>query len=119
MATIRHNGADQTVLIYDSFYNIETVVGSAEYDIVFSFFKGTSFNNDNIAANFAAFLFRIAQDGGYNVLDLLDIIKGSGNKLQMNQAICYYLNTLKSKASLYGISNVPKPNQAVQRNVVL
>lgn len=118
MATIRQNGADQTVLIYDSFYNIETVVGAAEYDIVFSFFKGTS-ENLTIAANFAAFLFRIAQDGGYNVLDLLDIIKGSGNKLQMNQAICYYLNTLKSKASLYGISNVPKPNQAVQRNVVL
>lgn len=118
MATIQHNGADQTVLIYDSFYNIETVVGAAEYDIVFSFFKSTS-DNATIAANFAAFLFRIAQDGGYNVLDLLEIIKGSGNKLQMNQAICYYLNTFKSKASLYGISNVPKPNQAVQRNIVL
>lgn len=118
MANIQHNGADQTVLIYDSFYNIKTVVGAAEYDIVFSFFKGISDNN-TIAANFAAFLFRIAQDGGYNVLDLLEIIKGTGNKLQMNQAICYYLNTLKSKASLYGVGNVPKPNQAVQRNVVL
>ena len=118
MATIQHNGADQTVLIYDSFYNIETVVGAAEYDIVFSFFKGTA-DNVTIAANFAAFLFRIAQDGGYNVLDLLETIKGAGNKLQMNQAICYYLNTFKSKASLYGISNVPKPNQAVQRNIVL
>lgn len=118
MANIQFNNADQTVLIFDSFYNVKATVGAAEYDIVYSFFKGVS-NNNTIAANFAAFLFRIAQEGGYNVLDLLEAIKGSGNKLQMNQAICYYLNTLKSKASLYGISNVPKPNQAVQRNVVL
>ena len=118
MATIQHNGADQTVLIYDSFYNVRSVVGSAEYDIVFSYFKGVC-GNERIAANFAAVLFGIAQNGGYNVLELLETIKGSGNKLQMNKAICYYLNTFITKASLYGIGNIPNPNQAVQRNVVL
>lgn len=119
MANISVNKADQTVLIFDSFYNIGITVPAPEYDIVFSFFRGVS-QNDKIAANFTSFLFRIAQDGGYKVLDLLEIIKGANrNKLQMNQVICYYLNTFKSKAALYGVGNIPNPNQAVQRNVVL
>lgn len=118
MVTTRNNSIDQTVLIFDSFYNIRINVNAAEYDIIYSYFKGVS-ENSKIAANFSSFLFRIAQDGGFNVLDLLETIKGPGNKLQMNQAICYYLNTFKSKASLYGVGNIPNPNQAVQRNVVL
>lgn len=119
MANITFNKADQTVLIFDSFYNIAITVPSPEYDVVFSYFKSVAENN-KIAANFTAFLFRIAQDGGYKVLDLLDTIKGANkNKLQMNQVVCYYLNTFKSKAALYGVGNIPNPNQAVQRNVVL
>ena len=118
MANTTYNSVDQTVLIFDSFYNVRITVNAAEYDVVYSYFKGVS-GNSNIAANFTSFLFRIAQDGGYKVLDLLEAIKGAGNKLQMNKAICYYLNTFKSKASLYGVGNIPNPNQAVQRNVVL
>lgn len=118
MAEIKYNSLDQTVLIFDSFYNIGITVNGSEYDVVYSYFKGVS-GNSKIAANFSAFLFRIAQDGGYKVLDLLEAIKGTNNKLQMTQLICYYLNTFKSKASLYGVGIIPKPNQAVQRNVVL
>ena len=118
MAQITPNTVDQTVLIFDSFYNINLIVNASEYDVVYSYFKGVS-DNTRIAANITALLFRIAQDGGYKVLDLLEAIKGTNNKLQMNQVICYYLNTFKSKASLYGVSNIPNPNQAIQRNVVL
>lgn len=118
MAEITHNSIDQTVLIFDNFYNIEIVVNASEFDVVYSYFKGVS-DNSKIASNFTSFLFRIAKTGGYKVLDLLEAIKGTNNKLQMNQVICYYLNTFKSKAALYGVGNVPNPNQAVQRNVVL
>ena len=117
MATSASNTVNQTIAIFDSFYNLNLVVSATEYDVVYSYFKGVS-KNTTIAGNFTVVLFRIAQDGNYNVLDLLAIIKGAGNKLQMNKVICYYLNTFKSKASMYGVSNVPKPNQAVQRNVV-
>lgn len=118
MATSTYNPVDQTVLVFDSFYNLNLIVNATEYDVVYSYFKNVS-QNTTIAGNFTVVLFRIAQDGNYNVLDLLAIIKGAGNKLQMNKVICYYLNTFKSKASLYGVSNVPKPNQAVQRNIVM
>jgi hypothetical protein len=118
MATSQYNSVDQTVAIFDGFYNLNLNVSATEYDVVYSYFKGVS-ENTTIAGNFTVVLFRIANDGNYNVLDLLAIIKGQSNKLQMNKVLCYYLNTFKAKASLYGVSNVPKPNQVVQRNVVL
>ena len=108
---------DQTIRIYDNFYNSKFVVNSAQYDVVYSYFKGTS-SNEQIAANMTTVLFRIAQSGNYNVLDLLELIKGAPNNLQMNSVLCYYLNTFKSKTSLYGAGNIPRPNEAVQRNVV-
>lgn len=118
MATATKNSTNQTVLVFDSFYNINLVVNASEYDIVYSYFFGVC-DNPNIAGNFTAILFRIAQDGGYNVVDMLGALKGTNNQLEMNATMCYYLNTFKSKASLYGISQIPNPNQAVQRNVVL
>lgn len=116
MATITVN-PDQTVLIYDSFYNNSSVVNATEYDLVYSYFYGTS-NSRTIANNFTAILFNIAQQSGTSVVELLQIIKGSNNTLQMNSVICYYLNTFKSKVALYGTGSIPTPNQAVQRNVV-
>lgn len=113
------NNADTTITIFDSFYNTNLYVNGAEYDTVNSYFYGVTDNNI-IAANYAAILFRIAQEGNYNVLQLLELIKGnSATLLQLNSVMCYYLNTFKSKASMYGVSNIPNPNQAVQRNVVL
>jgi hypothetical protein len=118
MATITPNPTNQTVFVFDSFYNINLVVNATEYDVVYSYFEGVC-DNPNIAANFTAVLFRIAQEGKYNVIDMVENLKGVNNKLQMNSVMCYYLNTFKSKVSLYGISQIPNPNQAVQRNVVL
>jgi hypothetical protein len=107
---------DQTVKIFDSFYAFNLVVGADQYDIVHGYFVSVC-TTKNIADNFTAVLFRIAQETGTNVLDLLDLIKGV-KKLEMNQIINYYLNSFKSKTSLYGISIVPKPNQSVARNIV-
>jgi hypothetical protein len=71
----------------------------------------------NVANNFTAVLFRISQETQISVLDLLDQIKGT-NKMEMNQTIAYYLNSFKSKTSLYGIAVIPKSNQPVSRNIV-
>ena len=113
------NNADTTITIFDSFYNTNLHVNGAEYDTVNSYFYGVTGSNI-IAANYAAILFRIAQQGNYSVMQLLELIKGNSTTLlQLNSLMCYYLNTFKSKASLYGVSNIPHPNQAVQRNVIL
>jgi hypothetical protein len=107
---------DQTVRIFDSFYAINLIVNADTYDIVHGYFLSVC-DSKNIAANFTAVLFRIAQETQISVLDLLDQIKGT-NKMEMNQTIAYYLNSFKSKTSLYGIAVIPKSNQPVSRNIV-
>ena len=109
---------DQTIRIFDSFYAVNMTVSPDKFDIVYGYFSGVC-DTKNIAANFTAFLFRIAQETEIDVLELLEQIQGTNNKLQMNKVLAYYLNTFKSKTSLYGVGAVLKPNLPVARNVVL
>ncbi len=120
MATITEDrtSLDRTIKIFDSFYNSNVTVSGNQYDLVRSYFIGVC-PSETIANNFTAILFRIASVTGINVLDLLGEIKGTNNQLQMNAKICYYLNGIKSKTSLYGINVIPKPVLPVARNVVL
>ena len=111
----QRNTLDKTVKIFDAFYAFELVVNGNEYDIVHGYFR--SVTTAAIAGNLTTVLFRISQETRIPVLDLLGFIKGK-TKLEMNQVITYYLNSFKSKTSLYGISVVPQPNQPVARNVV-
>ena len=72
-----------------------------------------------VAQNFTAFMFRISQETGINVLDLVAQLKGTQNKMQLNKVISYYLNSFKSKISMYGVGTIPKPNLPVARNIVI
>jgi uncharacterized protein YxjI len=107
---------DQTVRLFDSFYAINLNVNATTYDIVHGYFLSVC-DSKNIADNFTVVLFRISQETEIPVLDLLNQIKGT-NKMEMNQTIAYYLNSFKSRTSLYGIAVVPKSNQPVSRNIV-
>lgn len=108
---------DRTVKIFDEFYAFNLVVNGNEYDVVHSYFRGVC-ESAQIADNFTVYLFRIAQETQISVMDLLDYIKGK-SFLEVNTVLGYYLNTFKSKTSLYGFGAIPKPNQSVARNVVL
>lgn len=108
---------DNTIKIYDSFYSVNMVVSPDKFDIVYGYFTSVC-DTKNIAANFTAFLFRIAQETNIDVLELLSQIQGTGSKLQMNQLIAYYLNSFKSKTSLYGVLALIQPNLPVARNIV-
>jgi len=117
--TITTNKMDSTVKIFDSFYNNALVINTNQYDIVHSYFVGIC-DTKEIADNYTAILFRIAQEADINVLTLLENIKSvAKTKLDLNKTFAYYLNSFKSKVSLYGVAVIPKPNQFVARNVVL
>lgn len=111
------NQLEQTVRIFDSFYSMDLVVHTDQYDIVHGYFVGVCANRQ-IADNFTAVLFRIAQQTGIDALTLLSELKGTSNQLEMNKTMAYYLNGLKSKTSLYGVSVIPRPVLPVARNVV-
>ena len=108
---------DAAVKIFNQFYNTDLIINSSEYEIIYSYFKDVSKSN-NIAKNFSIFLFRIASFTGKPVLELLDYISGKST-LETNTMIIYYLNSIKSKTALYGVSAVPKPNQTILHNVVV
>jgi hypothetical protein len=110
------SGTDQTVKIFDEFYAFNLIVNASEYDIVFSYFKSIC-DTTQIAGNFTVYLFRISQETQIPVLDLLSYIQGK-TKLETNTVMAYYLNSFKSKTSLYGFGTVPQPNEAVARNIV-
>lgn len=120
MATIIDNrtSLDKTIRIFDSFYAVNLVIAADKFDIVYGYFTSVC-DTKNIAANFTAFLFRIAQETNIDVLDLLSQIQGANSKLQMNQILAYYLNSFKSKTSLYGVAAAPQPNLPVARNIVI
>lgn len=113
----QRSSLDRTVKIFDAFYANSLRVNADQYDLVHGYFTEVC-DTKTIAANFTAVLFRIAQQAGIDVLTLLQQIQGANNKLNMNQILCYYLNSLKSKTALYGVGLVPLANQPVARNIV-
>jgi hypothetical protein len=102
---------------FDQTYNSLLNINGAEYDIVFSYFVSIS-PSRSIASNFTLYLFRIAAATGVSVISLLENFKGK-TSFQVTGDMAYYLNTMKSNATLYGITQLPSPNQPVQRNIVI
>ena len=58
---------DQTVRIYDEFYNYSENVPAAEYDLVNSYFKSV-FDTVEQADAFTVSIFRVAQESGDSAL---------------------------------------------------
>ena len=113
-----NDNRDRTARIYDQFYDTTVSVNANDFDVVFSYFISVS-QNATIAGNFTSNLFRISQQSGINVLELLQQLKSTGgDKLKMNQVMAYYLNSFKNNTALYGASVVPRPNQLAAINVV-
>jgi hypothetical protein len=92
---------DLTVRVFDSFYDYDVNVPSAEYDIVVSYFR-TQMKTKLAAENFTVSLFRIAEETGIPALDLLKAFEGAqGVSLDLNLA--YYLNSIRNRATLLGV----------------
>lgn len=110
---------DNTLKIFDNYYNFDMVVDASQYEIVKSYFYEVN-KSESIASNFATMIFRISNITGDNPLDLIEYMKGTARtKIEANATMIFYLNAIKSKTALYGISVVPQPNDNVQRNVLL
>lgn len=111
-----NNKLDQTVRIFDDFYRYEANVPADQYDIVFSWFR-KEMGDARVAANFTQSLFQVAENTGINALTLLDSMKGlTGLDLTLNMA--YYLNEIRSRATLLGVNNPVVPNYYAARNVI-
>jgi len=107
---------DQTVRLYNEFYNLLLTVSADEYEIVQSFFTGYTDSKD-VADNFTETLFRISNQTGIPVLTLLDTFQAE-DSMKVTLTMAYYLNSFSDKTVLFGVSNVLTANQAAARNIV-
>lgn len=106
---------DQTVQIFDNFYDYSENVPAQEYDIVVSYFE-TVFTTKEAARNFTVSLFRVAQETRTDVLTLLQTFQGQ-SQVELTMTMAYYLNQLRSPATLLGILEPTVPNYYTARNV--
>jgi hypothetical protein len=116
---------ENTIQIFDSFYSSTISVPVNEWDVVYSYFVGVLKGNSEsestkeTAKKFATVLFKISQQTGTDIMVFMDYFRTNvETKVQVNSEMAYYLNLLKSKTALYGISTVVSPNQTVQRNII-
>jgi len=118
MATVNitKDNLDSTVKIFDTFYNTEIVINSNDFDKVRSFFILNSDDNA-IADDFTATFFKIQQNYNTTVDELLEKFKGLEDPIAMDETIAYYLNGLRSKSTLLGVSVLQQPNLYAARNV--
>lgn len=106
---------DQTVKIFDNFYNYEVTVPQLEYDAVYSFLRSI-FGTNDAAKNFTVSVFRISQESDIPVMTLLQDFQGQ-SALELTTTLAYYLNNLRSPSTLLGINVTAVPNYYVARNI--
>jgi hypothetical protein len=118
MPTINYanTNLDQTVRIFDNFYRYDVQVPAAEYDVVYSYFKNTM-KNERAAGNFTVSVFQVAQETNVPPLTLLQNFEGASG-IQLNATLAYYLNQVRSRATLLGVGAPVVPNTYAARNVL-
>lgn len=118
MSTVNYTNTniDQTVRIFDSFYRYDVQVPAAEYDVVFSYFRA-NMKNARAAGNFTVSLFQVAQETNVPPLTLLKQFEGTSG-VNLNATLAYYLNQIRSRATLLGVGAPVVPNAYAARNVL-
>ena len=106
---------DQTVRVFDQFYNYDENVPADQYDAVRSYFLSV-FRSVSAAENFTVAIFRVAQNSGQNALDILATFQNK-TPPEITATLCYYLNGIRSPATLLGVLTPTTPNYYTARNV--
>jgi pyruvate/2-oxoacid:ferredoxin oxidoreductase alpha subunit len=106
---------DQTVQIFDRFYEYSVSVPSQEYDAVYSYMRSV-FDTVDAAGNFTVTLFRISEQSSIPVMDLLNQLQGL-TQPELTLTLAYYLNGSRSSSTLLGLNQPVTPNYYVAHNI--
>ena len=114
---VTKNNLDKTVEIFDNFYEKPIVINQADYDIVNSFFR-KFYQDQGIADDFTSVFFQIVNGYNITVEELLTKFREADNPIQIDKVVAYYLNGLRSKATLVGVNAIQRPSFYAARNVL-
>ena len=119
---VPNQNIDLTVRVFDSFYEFGIEVDANTYDVVNSYFESVCADKQ-IARSFTVSLFRIAEQTKVPVLSLLEQVGGQSpgtqTEIQLSNTMVYYLNGIRSPATLLGLNGAITPNYWAARNVLL
>lgn len=108
---------DNTVKIFNSFYDIDLAVNANEFEIVNSFFS-EKITDSKLAKSLTESIFKISTITNINSLELLKTFE-SNDQLSILVNMAYYLNSINdNKTVMYGVNSLLAPNEKVQRNIV-
>jgi hypothetical protein len=107
---------DQTVRVFDGFYGFDQQVPANEFDAVNSYLSSV-FTDAQAALNFTTTLFRVSAESNTPIMSLLQEIQGQ-DAIQLTATLAYYLNGLRSPATLLGVNTAVTPNFYTARNVL-
>ena len=110
-----NNKTDPTVQIFDRFYGYEQQVPVDQYDAVNSYFQSV-FGSKQAAGNMTVSVFRISQSTNTPVMTLLQQFQGQ-TAPQITLILAYYLNLIRSRSTLLGVTVTPQSTQYVARNI--
>ncbi len=118
MSTVNYTNynQDQTVRVFDRFYDYDVDVPAAEYDVVYTYFL-KEMGTKQAAGNFTVSLFRVAEETKIPPLTLLAQFEGQTG-VNLDVSLAYYLNQIRSRATLLGVSNPVTPNFYAARNII-
>lgn len=118
MSTVNYANpnTDLTVRVFDSFYDYDVSIPVNEYDVVLSYFL-TQMTSKQAAGNFTVSLFRVAETTGIPALTLLQEMQGN-NGVNIDVNMAYYLNQIRSRATLLGVGVAVTPNFYQARNIL-
>lgn len=118
MSTVNQTNLNQdlTVRVFDRFYKYEASVSASEWDLVYSYFRSVM-TTDRAASNFSSALFRVAQETDTPAQTLLQAFRGTSG-IQLTVTLAYYLNLIRSRATLLGVSAPVIPNINAARAVL-
>jgi len=119
MSTVNYTNpnTDLSVRIFDNFYDYDVNIPADEYDVVHTYFLSVM-STRQAAGNFTVSLFRVAEDTGINPLTLLKEFQGL-NGISLSASLAYYLNSIRSRATLLGVGTPVTPNFYQARNVLV
>ena len=119
MSTVHYSNpnTDLSVRVFDNFYSYDVNIPADEYDVVHTYFLSVM-STRQAAGNFTVSLFRVAQDTGINPLTLLKEFQGL-NGMNLSASLAYYLNSIRSRATLLGVGTPVTPNFYQARNVLV
>jgi hypothetical protein len=108
---------DQTVRIYDLFYDYTANIPVLEYEAVLSYFESV-FKTQLAAENFSSALFRVAEETNTSAMTLLQSFQQTGQSApEITSLMAYYLNSVRSSSTLLGVLTPTTPNFYTARNV--